>query len=155
MLRSPILAAIVLMLPAAASAQIRTTRVVAAEGIRKAIAAAEAEAKAHNWNVSIAVVDPAGELLGFLRLDGAPPSSVDVAQAKAKAAARFKRATRLLDSAVTAGRTQMLAMPNVLPVQGGVPILVGGEVVGAVGVSGATAAQDEQVATAGVGAVTP
>lgn len=130
-------------------------RSVAAEGAQRAIAAATAEARQHGWAVSIAVVDPAGELVAFLRLDGAPISSVDIARAKARTAARFRRPTRIFDSTLTAGRLPLLGLEGVTPVEGGVPITVNGEVVGAVGVSGATSAQDAQVAQAGATAVTP
>jgi glc operon protein GlcG len=101
------------------------------------------------------VVDPAGELIAFLRMDGAPYSSVDIARGKARTAARFRRPTRGLDSALTAGRFAILAFEGVTPVEGGVPIVLNGETVGAVGVSGATSAQDAQVAQAGVRAVQP
>lgn len=140
---------------ARATAQTRTTRVVAAEGAQRAIAAALAEAKKQGWNVSIAVVDLGGELVGFLRMDGASPGSVDVSQAKARTAARFKRATQVFDSTVTAGRVTILGLPGVVPVTGGVPIIVNGEIIGAVGVSGATSAQDALVAQAGAAAVQP
>jgi uncharacterized protein GlcG (DUF336 family) len=114
-----------------------------------------AEARQQKWAVSIAVVDAAGELVAFLRMDGAPFSSIDVSRAKARTAARFRRPTRALDSALTAGRLAILGLEGATPVEGGVPIVVGGEVVGAVGVSGVTSAQDAQVAQAGVRAVTP
>ena len=140
---------------ARATAQTRTTRVVAADGAQRAIAAALAEAKKQGWNVSIAVVDLGGELVGFLRMDGASAGSVDVSQAKARTAARFKRATQVFDSTVTAGRVAILGLPGVVPVTGGVPIIVNGEIIGAVGVSGATSAQDAQVAQAGAAAVQP
>jgi len=149
-----ILAALAL-LPGALSAQLRTTHVPNADAVRKAIQAAEAEAHRNGWNVSIAVVDAAGELLGFLRLDGAPPSSVAVSQAKARSAARFRRPTQAMDSALAAGRSAFLVLPDAMPVAGGVPIVVNGEFVGAVGVSGATAAQDAQVAAAGAAVVVP
>jgi glc operon protein GlcG len=139
----------------AAHAQLRATRSVAAEGAQRALTAAAAEARAQGWLVSIAVVDPAGELVAFLRLDGAPLSSVDISRAKARTAARFRRPTRALDSTLTAGRLPILGLEGVTPVEGGVPIVVGGETVGAVGVSGVTSPQDAQVARAGVAAVQP
>lgn len=138
-----------------ADAQLLAPRAVAAEGAQRALAAATAEARRQGWAVSIAVVDPAGELLAFVRLDGAPYSSIDVARAKARTAARFRRPTRLLDSALTAGRTAILALDGATPIEGGVPIVVDGQVVGAVGVSGVTSAQDAQVAQAGAAAVRP
>jgi uncharacterized protein GlcG (DUF336 family) len=138
-----------------ANAQVRTARLVAADGAQRAIAAALAEAKKQGWQVSIAVVDNSGDLVSFLRMDGAPVSSVDIAQAKARTAARMRRATRILDSTLTAGRTPILGLTGITPVEGGVPIVLDGDVIGAVGVSGATSAQDAQVARAGIAAVQP
>ncbi len=138
-----------------AAAQVRTARLVAADGAQRAITAALAEAKKQGWQVSIAVVDNSGDLVSFLRMDGAPVSSVDIAQAKARTAARMRRATRILDSTLTAGRTPILGLNGITPVEGGVPIVIDGEVVGAVGVSGATSAQDAQVARAGIAVVQP
>jgi uncharacterized protein GlcG (DUF336 family) len=138
-----------------AFAQLRPIRSVSLEGAQRAVAAATAEARQRGWTVSIAVVDPAGELIAFARLDGAPYSSIDVSRAKARTAARFRRPTRAFDSALTAGRLPVLGLEGVTPVEGGVPIIVNGEFVGAVGVSGATSAQDAQVAQAGVTAVQP
>jgi uncharacterized protein GlcG (DUF336 family) len=144
-----------LILAAPAHAQLRTTRSVALDGAQRALAAAAAEARQNDWTVSIAVVDPGGELVGFVRLDGAPFSSPDVAIGKARTAARFRRPSRVFDSTLTAGRYALLGLPGAVPVEGGVPIVVNGEVVGAVGVSGVTSAQDAQVARAGVAAVQP
>jgi uncharacterized protein GlcG (DUF336 family) len=125
------------------------------EGAQRALAAAAAEARQRGWAVSIAVVDPAGDLVAFVRLDGAPYASVDISRAKARTAARLKRTTGGLDSALTAGRLAILGLDGATPVEGGVPILIDGEVVGAVGVSGVTSPQDAQVARAGVAAVKP
>lgn len=144
-----------LALPGRLSAQMRDTRVLAVEGARKALAAAEAEARRNKWDVSIAVVDATGDLLTFVRMDGAPALSVELSRAKARTAARFRRATKSLDSSVTAGRGGLLNADNALPIEGGVPIVVNGVVVGAVGVSGMTSAQDAQIAAAGAGVVTP
>jgi glc operon protein GlcG len=140
---------------ARAQAQVRPERSVAIEGAQRAIAAATAEARQRGWAVSIAVVDPAGELVAFARLDGAPYSSVDISRAKARTAARFRRPTKSLDSALTAGRLPILGFDGVTPVEGGVPIVINGEIVGAVGVSGVTSPQDAQVAAVGVAAVRP
>lgn len=147
--------ALVLAAPAALHAQVQVTRTVASAGAERALGAAAAEARRQGWAVSIAVVDPAGDLVAFLRLDGAPQASVDIARAKARTAARFRRPTRGLDSALTAGRLAILGLEGVTPVEGGVPIVVNGEIVGAVGVSGVTSAQDAQVARAGAAAVQP
>ena len=158
-LLTPLLLASVLGLlvvaPTRLSAQVRVSRAVASEGAERALAAAVAEARRQGWAVSIAVVDPAGELVAFLRMDGAPQASVDVARAKARTAARFRRPTRAFDSTLTAGRLAILGLGDVTPVEGGVPIVINGEVIGAVGVSGVTSAQDAQVARAAAAAVRP
>jgi len=144
-----------LALPGRLSAQLRDARVLSTEAARRALAAAEAEARKNSWGVSIAVVDAYGELAAFLRLDGAPPLSIELSRAKARTAARFRRPTKSLDSSITAGRMALLNADNGLPMEGGVPIVVNGVVVGAVGVSGVTSQQDAVVAAAGAGAVTP
>ena len=148
-------AAFLLVAPVTLHAQLRTARVVALEGAQRALQAALAEAVKQGWQVSIAVVDVAGELVGFARMDGAPMASVDISRAKARTAARLRRSTRTLDSTLTAGRLAILGLDGITPVEGGVPIVVNGEIIGAVGVSGATSAQDGQVATAGAAVVKP
>ena len=148
-----LLAAVLLVLVSSpASAQLRATSMLTLDGARNIAAAAEAEAKKNSWSVSIAIVDASGGLVLFHKGDGTRPSNVEFALAKARTAARFQRQTRLLDSAVTAGRIQWLAA-DALPIEGGVPIIVSGQVIGAVGVSGATSAQDAQVANAGIAAL--
>ena len=148
------LAALVLSLslPAVARAQLVPTRALTLDGAKNIVAAAEAEARKNNWNMAFAIVDPAGGLIVFHKGDGARPSNVDFALGKARTAAKFQRETKGLDSAVTAGRLQYLAT-DALPIEGGVPIIVDGQVVGAVGVSGGTSAQDAQVAKAGIAAL--
>lgn len=117
-----------------------------------ALAAATAEAQRQNWGVVIAVVDLAGELVLFQRMDDVQYASVDLAIGKARTAARFRRPTRVLADAVAQGRSGFLGVPGVVPLEGGVPIVVDGVVIGAVGVSGVTSAQDAQVAEAGTAA---
>ena len=116
------------------------------------MAAAEAEARKNNWNLAIAVVDAAGGLVMFHKMDGTGPSNVDFAIGKARTAARYRRASRLIDSSVTAGRLAFLAT-DALPIEGGIPIVIDGLVIGAVGTSGATSAQDAQAAQAGINAL--
>jgi glc operon protein GlcG len=101
------------------------------------------------------VVDAHGELLFFLKMDDVQQGSVDIAQAKARTAARMRRPTKALDDAVAGGRLALLAVDGILPLEGGVPVIFNGVVIGAVGVSGVTSAQDAQVAAAGVRAVFP
>ena len=120
---------------------------------KKLAAPAIAEARKNNWMMAIAIVDPAGELVYFERMDDTQIGSVDVAIAKARTAARFKRATKVFQDAVAGGGDglRMLGLPGVVPVEGGLPLVVGGKIVGAIGASGGTSAQDGQVAAAGAG----
>ena len=104
---------------------------------------------------TIAVVDAAGGLILFQLLDDTQPGSQEVALHKARTAARFKRPTKALEETIAAGRQALLSLPGVTSVEGGVPIVVAGRVVGAVGVSGMQSSQDSQVAAAGLGAFRP
>ena len=135
-----------------AQAQVRATTGLTLDGAKNIVVAAEAEAKKNGWSMSIAIVDAAGELVFFEKSDMSGPVNADFAMRKARTAARYRRPTNALDSAVTAGRLQYLAT-DALPIGGGVPIIVRGQVIGAVGASGGTAAQDAQVAAAGVAAL--
>ena len=151
----PLAVASMLALSSAARAQLADAKVLTLQAAKAILAAAEAEAKKNNWNLSIAVVDAHGELLAFERMDDAAYTTVAIAQGKALTAARFKRPTKALDSSVTAGRVQLMAFPGLIPVEGGVPIMVNGKVLGAVGASGAASSQDAQVAKAGADVVKP
>ena len=139
--------------PSAARAQLADAKIITLQAAKTILSSAEA--RKNGWNVSIAVVDAHGELLAFERMDEAPLTTVAISQGKALTAARFRRPTRAIDSSVTAGRVQMMAFPGVMPVEGGVPVVVNGKYIGGVGASGATAAQDAQVAKAGVDALRP
>lgn len=121
-------------------------------GAKAMLAAAEAEGIKNGWNVSIAVVDASGGLVAFSRLENTQPASDMIAIGKAQTAARFKRPTMTLQESVASGRLGILAVRNALPMQGGLPIFVDEHSIGAIGVSGVTAAQDEQVAHAGLAA---
>lgn len=124
------------------------------EAARVALSACEAEARRNDWRVVIAVVDDGGHAVVLARLDGAQWSSIDTAVGKARAAVAWKRPTRLLEESVNNGRTAFLSIAQGMALlQGGVPIEIDGAVVGAVGVSGVKAADDEVVALAGVHAV--
>lgn len=116
---------------------------------RRIAEAAEAEARKNGWNVVIAIVDDGGHLALLQRLDGTQPASSEIATAKARSAALFKRPTKALEEIVASGRTAMLSLPGITPVEGGAPLLYRGEVVGAIGVSGVQSAQDGIVAAAG------
>lgn len=124
------------------------------EAARVALAAAEAEALRNAWRVVIAIVDEGGHAIVLTRLDGAQWSSIDTAVNKARAAVAWKRPSRLLEESVNQGRTAFLSITQgMAALQGGVPIEIGGVIVGAVGVSGVKAAEDEVVALAGVNAL--
>lgn len=144
---------LLLAMPFAAQAQLVDKKALTLAEARKAVVAATAEAKANNWNVVIAVVDDAGYLLSIDRLDNAQRPSVDIAVGKAKTAALFRRPSAALEEAINKGRTALLSADGYVFMQGGVPIIVNGDVIGAVGVSGVRSDQDEQVASAGVKAV--
>ncbi len=124
------------------------------EAARIAVAAGEAEALRNNWKVVIAVVDEGGHTILLERLDGAQWSSIGTAVEKARAAVAWKRPSRLLEESVNNGRTAFLSITQGMAVlQGGVPIEVDGALVGALGVSGVRAADDEVIALAGVNAL--
>lgn len=114
-------------------------------------AAAEAAAKKIDALMVVVVVEPTGDVVLLEKMDGTQYSSVDIATQKARSAARFRRPTKEFEDGV-ATRPALLAMPGVLPIAGGVLVLKGGKLVGAVGVSGGTTAQDEQVAAAAIAA---
>jgi len=120
---------------------------------RAIIAAAEAEARKHNLAVTMSVVDDGGHLLHLARMDDAGLASVEVSLAKARAAAMFKRPTKFWEDAHASGKTHLANLPGVLPIEGGVPLMADGKIIGAFGVSGASSAQDGQVATAGAAAL--
>jgi glc operon protein GlcG len=123
------------------------------EGARHVIAAAAAEARRHRAGGAIAVVDAGGALVALERLDGTFPAAAAIAVGKARTAAIFRKPTRDFEEIIRGGRTPMLALPDFTPLQGGVPIVIDGHTVGAVGVSGAaSAAQDDELAMAGAAA---
>jgi len=130
-----------------------TAKFITLKGAQKIMAAAEAEALKNNWTMAIAIVDASANLLMFQKLDDTQPGGIAVAIAKAKTAANFKRPTKALEDALAGGRMGFLAFDGLLPMQGGVPVIADNKVIGAVGVSGGTSAQDEQVALAGIAAL--
>ena len=115
---------------------------VSIETARKATAGAIAEGKKNGWTVAVAVVDPGGVLVYFERMDGTQTASSDIAIEKARTAVGFKRSTKLFEEGIEAGRLQNLGLPGALPIDGGVPLIEDGRIVGAVGVSGARPEQD-------------
>ena len=129
--------------------KLATRAVLTLEAAKEIMEAAEAEARKNNWNVSIAILDEGARLVMLQRMDGAPPASVDVCQAKGRSAALFMRPTRAFSDAVGGGRVAIMALPGAVPVEGGLPLLSGGQCVGAIGVSGVTSEQDAQIGAAG------
>ena len=132
----------------------KTKSILAAADVKRIAAAAEAEASKNNWAVTIAIVDDGGHLLGVQRLDGAAPVSAYIAPAKARSAALGRRETKGYEEMINQGRTSFLSAPMLEGMlEGGVPIVVDGECVGAVGVSGVKSSEDAQVAKAGIAAL--
>ncbi|MEO8140431.1 MAG: heme-binding protein [Gemmatimonadota bacterium] len=131
----------------------RETRVLTLEGAKRLAAAAEAEALRHKWTVAIALVDPSGGLILFHCLDGTQAASQDIAVAKARTAARLKRPTKALEDGIAGGRHALLTVPGALALEGGVPIVVDGHLLGAIGISGMTSTEDGQVAAAALAAI--
>jgi glc operon protein GlcG len=145
---------LLLTLVSSATAQVAQQKTLTLDGARQVIAAAEAYTKTKAGTGVIAVVDAGGNLMAVERLDGTFNAGANISIGKARTAALFKKPTRVFEEIIKNGRTAMVALPDFTPLQGGVPILVDGELVGAVGVSGAASAQeDEDVALAGAAAL--
>lgn len=140
---------------AASSRPIEYGAPISLETAKAVMAAAEAEARANDWPMVIAIVDSGGHLVMLHSLDHAQHGSVVVAEEKARCAVNFKRATKLLEDAVTQGgiNLRLLATPGAVPLEGGLPLIAGGRIVGAIGVSGMRSTQDGQVAEAGAKAM--
>jgi glc operon protein GlcG len=131
-----------------------TKPALSADDAQTILAAAAAEARAHQWAVTIAVVDDGGHLLGLQRLDGAAPISAEIAPAKAATAALGRRESRVYEEMINQGRAAFLSAPRLRGMlEGGVPVMVQGQCAGAVGVSGVKSSEDAQVARAGVAAL--
>jgi glc operon protein GlcG len=132
----------------------QTKSVLTLSDIRAIAQAAEAEALANHWAVTIAIVDDGGHLLWLQRLDGAAPISAAIAPAKARTAALGRRESKVYEDVINQGRASFLSVPMLEGMlEGGVPVLVDGQCVGAVGVSGVKSTEDAQVARAGIAAL--
>jgi len=127
-----------------------TTKYITLDDAKRALAAAEGEAKKNNWNVAIAILDAGGHLIAFQRMDDTQIGSVNISIGKARTAVNFKRPTKAMEDIVAGGRIAFVAIEGITPVQGGLPVTVDGKVIGSVGVSGVQSSQDEQVAQAAV-----
>lgn len=150
MIRSMFVAIIILgAMVGTAQAQLIEKKVLMLEGAKQIVAAAEAKAKAEGARVVIAVVDEGGSLLLLQRLDDTQVASVNVGIDKARTAAIFRRPSKVFEEQVRNGRVAALALHGAVPLQGGVPVVVDGQVIGAIGVSGETPDQDEDIALAG------
>ena len=124
------------------------------DDVKRVATAAEAEALRNQWAVSIAIVDDGGHLLWLQRLDGAAPISAQIAPAKARTSALGRRESKVYEDVINQGRTSFLSAPTLEGMlEGGVPILVQGQCVGAVGVSGVKSTEDAQIARAGIAAL--
>jgi glc operon protein GlcG len=123
------------------------------ETAKKVAAASVAEAKKNNWNVAISIVDNHGLLVYYEMLDDTQTASAVIAIEKARTSATYRRASKELEDNIAAGRVAVLGLPGATPIEGGLPIVVGGKMIGAIGVSGVLSSQDGQVARAGVDAL--
>ena len=137
----------------AAAAETPTKPVLTLGTAKKAVEAAEKEAGRRGATVVIAVVDDGGQLILLERLDDTQVASVDVGIGKARTAAIFRRPSKVFEDQIRDGRVAALALPGATPLQGGIPIIIDGKVVGAIGVSGNTPQEDEEIAIAGASAI--
>ncbi len=128
---------------------------ISLELAKQIVARAESEALSHGWNMVIAVVDSSGHLVVLHKMDQAQYGSIPIAQAKAATAVNFKRPTKVFEDAIAAGGLglRLLSTDGLCPLEGGIPLLSGGAIIGAIGVSGAQSTQDGQVALAGANVV--
>ena len=120
---------------------------------KRVTAAAETEAKKNGWTFVIAVVDTRGLLVSLERMDNTQTASIEVAIEKARTAAMFKRPSKAFEDALVGGRMAILRMPGATPIEGGLPLMKGDKIIGAIGVSGMTSQQDGQVAQVGANAL--
>ena len=152
-LASTLMLFLFLAAPFTAAAQLADKKALTLEAAKKIAAAAEAEAAKNKWNVVIAIVDDGGHLIYLQRMDGTQTGSVDVAIKKAQTAMSFKRPTKVFEEAIAGGRNALIALHGALPLEGGLPLMSGGQQVGAIGVSGVKSTEDGQIAKAGADAV--
>ena len=129
------------------------TKTLTLSAAKQAAEAAEVEASRNNWQLVIAILDHGGDLIVLHRMDGAQLGSIEIAEAKARTSLRYRRPSMAFADSLQSGNTHILRLPGVLPSGGGLPIEVDGNVVGAIGVSGATSEEDEQCARIGLAAL--
>lgn len=158
-LLSLVVCAVLVFSAAAASAQAPPPPpygpAITLEQAKKAMAGAEAEARKNNWNVVIVVLDSGGNIVMIHRMDGAQWGSIEVAREKAYSAVAFRRPTKVFEEALTQGgaNLRILRLPGASPLEGGLPIVVDGKLIGGIGVSGVVATQDAQIGRAGIDAL--
>ena len=136
----------------AAQPQLITKKALSLDAARTIAAAAEAFARKNNWSVTLAILDDGGHLLYFQRMDGVNIGAIEVCLRKAESAVKFKRPGKAFADRIP-GQPQVMVIPGAFPFEGGLPIVAGGEVIGGIGVSGATAEQDAMIAQAGLDAL--
>jgi uncharacterized protein GlcG (DUF336 family) len=141
---------VLLFFPFSLQGQSATKMVLTLEAAKKLASVAEAEALKNKWSMVVAIVDDGGNLLYLERMDNTQIGSIEVAIRKAKTAILFKRPTKAYEDLVAQGKTDILGVPGVIPIEGGVPLVIDGEYIGAIGVSGGTRQQDGIVAKAAV-----
>jgi glc operon protein GlcG len=147
--------AAVVLLGRSAQAQLLQKKALSLEAARKMVAAAEAEAERNHWRGVVAVVDEGGWVILLERMDhAAMTASVELAAGKARSAALFKKPTQALEEAINHGRYAAITARGFIEMQGGLPVVVDGEVIGGIGASFATPEEDEQIAKAGLAALT-
>jgi glc operon protein GlcG len=161
-LLSPVIGAALILAAAIASAQQPPAaappppppygQAISLEQAKKVMAGAEAEAKKNSWNVCIVVLDSGGNIVMVQRMDGAQFGSIEVAREKAYSAVAFRRPTKAFDDLLAQGgnNLRILRVPGASPLEGGIPIVVDGKLIGGIGVSGVTSAQDAQIGRAGI-----
>jgi glc operon protein GlcG len=155
------LSAVAALAPAAAQEVESTTLppygpAITLDQAKRVMAAAELVAAENTWQVAITILDSGGNLVMFHRVDNTQLSAITVSEGKARTALQFKRPSKDLDDAIARGGpgNRLLALKDITPIEGGLPIVLDGKIIGAIGVSGAISAQDSQVAKAGIDALT-
>jgi len=150
-----VLAALIAAAPAFAQLPNPYGAAISIDAAKKIAALSVAEANKNGWKMAIAIVDTAGDLVYFEKMDGTQVASVNIAQDKARSSVRFKRPTKAMQDVLAAGGAgvRFLALQGAVPVEGGLPLLIDGKIVGAIGASGGTSEQDGQTAKAGADSV--
>jgi uncharacterized protein GlcG (DUF336 family) len=135
------------------AAQLADKKAITLDVAKQIAAASEKLAAANKWTMVITILDDGGNLILLQRMDETQMGSIEVAIQKGRSAIFFKRPTKVFEDLVSGGRTFIVKLPNAMPIEGGIPITVDGKIIGAIGVSGGTSAQDGQVAQAGIDAL--